>query len=297
MTMDEHTDILAQSPDNSCSVVTEAGVEYSRPKLNQDTFYIDENQMVYAVFDGHGKNGHLCSAFCRTHLRSAIESSHAGSGALTAKELCSALVRVDDLLKKEAQIDCKYSGTTATCCAVTPDSIISAWLGDSRAIMGRWAGTELSLVELSQDHKPELPAERRRILKAGGRVRQIVDEHGNKAGGFRVFVPSKDIPGVSFSRSVGDEVIHAYGVSSEVDCIVTPRTGEDRFMVVGSDGIFEFIDNLEVLKIVSGCQTVDQAAALLVKTAKERWMKMEEASDDSTAIVIKLPPTQDNMTS
>ena len=57
MSMDSQ-DLLSESAINACAVLTEAGVEYDRPKTNQDSFYIDTSRMVFAVFDGHGRNGH-----------------------------------------------------------------------------------------------------------------------------------------------------------------------------------------------------------------------------------------------
>lgn len=284
MTLEEE-DVLSASEPNACAVVTEPGVEWSRPKVNQDAYFVDEARAVYAIFDGHGKNGHLCSRFYKEHMAGAL----AAAGELRdGADLCRVLVSVDNQLKLETSINCQFSGTTVTCCAVTARDVLSAWLGDSRAVMGRWAGTEVSLVELSQDHKPDNPAEKRRILKAGGRLRQIVDEDGRKAGGLRVFVPSKDIPGVGFSRSSGDRVIQAYGVSSEVECVVTPRTADDKFIVVASDGVFEFVPSKEVVQLVSVCRTVDEAAQVLMQTAKQRWLEAEGSSDDITAAVIKL---------
>lgn len=283
MTLEEDA-ILAASGVNASAVVTEPGVEWARTKVNQDAYFVDRARAVYAIFDGHGKHGHHCSRFFQEHMAEAL----AAQGTVrTAADLSAVLVRVDNKLKMST-VDCSFSGTTVTCCMATDDVVVSAWLGDSRAILGRWADTEVTLAELSHDHKPEQPAERRRILKAGGRLRQIVDEHGNKAGGLRVFVPSKDVPGVGFSRSSGDDVIHAYGVSSEVDCITTRRTPADRFIVVASDGVFEFIGNDEVAMIVSRCASVEDAAAALVRVAKQRWLAEENCSDDITAAVIKL---------
>lgn len=287
MSMDDEG-ILCDSPINACCVLTEPGVEFDRAKINQDAFYIDKERRVFAVLDGHGRNGHLCSQFFRDHLGAALDAEPE----MTPDSVSRALVRVDDQLKVKADIDCSFSGTTVTCCLVMSQVIVAAWLGDTRAIMGRWKNTEISLVELSQDHKPDIPTERRRILKAGGRIRQIVDEKGNKSGGLRVFVPSQDIPGVNFTRSFGDSVIHAYGISSEVDCIVTKRTPADRFVVIASDGIYEFIDNLEVINLVATAKTVEAAAETLVRTAKTRWLSEEQSSDDVTAIVIRLDPAE-----
>jgi serine/threonine protein phosphatase PrpC len=49
---------------------------------------------------------------------------------------------------------------------ITPNEIYCANAGDSRTVMCEHGKT----VELSKDHKPDLPSERTRILKAGGEV-------------------------------------------------------------------------------------------------------------------------------
>lgn len=293
----DHTP-LCDSPVNACAVLTEAGIEFDAPKTNQDAVYIDQDRALYAVLDGHGRNGHLCSAFCTQHMKVVFDKLWETERCFTASSVRRSLAMVNSRLKEQGTIDCRFSGTTVTCCAVLPDCIVTAWLGDSRAIMGRRNPSSegsVNVVELSKDHKPDNPLERKRILKAGGRIRQIVDEDGNKTGGLRIFVPSQEIPGVNFSRSMGDEVIHAFGVSSEVDCIVTPRTARDSFVVVASDGIFEFLENLEVLQIVARSRTVHEAATSLVAVAKERWIAEESSSDDITVAVIKLGESQPGM--
>jgi len=58
------------------------------------------------------------------------------------------------------------SGATAVVALVTPTDILVANAGDSRCVLGR-AGRS---VEMSEDHKPTNPAEKRRITRAGGSV-------------------------------------------------------------------------------------------------------------------------------
>ncbi|RYF07321.1 MAG: protein serine/threonine phosphatase 2C family protein, partial [Deltaproteobacteria bacterium] len=275
----EEDTILTDSPPGSSAVLTEAGIEFSRLKVNQDSFFVDENQMMFAVFDGHGRTGHHCSKYVCQHLPDAIKQP-------TPEGLSEALVGVGDDMTRDPTIDSQFSGTTVLVVHVTTDTVTSAWLGDSRAVMGRYNNKHLSLVELSRDHKPEDPVERRRITKLGGCVRQLKDENGVKCGPYRVFKPSSTVPGVNFSRSLGDQVIHKYGVSSQVQLLVEPRTREDRFIVVASDGIFEFLSNLEVLELVSSCATVEAAARQLLNRAKELWIRNEfGTSDDITVIV------------
>jgi len=282
----EEDSILPGSAPGDSFVITQAGVEFSKIKINQDAYFVNEDRTIFAVFDGHGRTGHHCSKFVRDHLGDAVEKR-----SLTLEGICDAMVDVSNQMEQDETIDSEFSGTTVLAVVVTADNIISAWLGDSRAVMGRLKSDNdgsLGLIELTHDHKPDLPTERRRILKAGGQIRQLKDENGRKCGPLRVFKPSSTVPGVNFSRSMGDKLIHKYGVSAEVQCLEQPRTRLDRFIVVASDGVFEFLSNMEVIEIVSKCDTVETAAKLLSAEARKRWLSEEQASDDITTIIIKL---------
>ena len=67
---------------------------------------------------------------------------------------------------------------------------------------------------LSQDHKPNLPAESERIALCGGVVNIIQDEYGNKMGPPRVFKAGCSHPGLAMSRSLGDIDAKEVGVIS-----------------------------------------------------------------------------------
>ena len=62
--------------------------------------------------------------------------------------------------------DQSYAGCTATCVIITPTEIYCANAGDSRTVLGKGKVA----VELSQDHKPDDPEERKRIYNANGFV-------------------------------------------------------------------------------------------------------------------------------
>ena len=71
-------------------------------------------------------------------------------------------MNLDKKLKKQ-----HYSfnaGTTGCVVLITKDSIYCANLGDSRAVLCQ---TVKRAVPLSEDHKPDLPEEKRRIEAAG----------------------------------------------------------------------------------------------------------------------------------
>eukprot|EP00358_Blepharisma_japonicum_P006085 CAMPEP_0202944832 /NCGR_PEP_ID=MMETSP1395-20130829/5723_1 /ASSEMBLY_ACC=CAM_ASM_000871 /TAXON_ID=5961 /ORGANISM="Blepharisma japonicum, Strain Stock R1072" /LENGTH=74 /DNA_ID=CAMNT_0049644111 /DNA_START=1166 /DNA_END=1390 /DNA_ORIENTATION=+ len=68
-------------------------------------------------------------------------------------------------------------------------------------------------------------------------------------------------------------------------------TPEDKFICLGSDGIFEFIPNEDIVKIVVPhwrLQDSDGACKALAKEAHNRWCKEEEVIDDITCICVFL---------
>lgn len=76
------------------------------------------------------------------------------------------------------------------------------------------------------------------------------------------------------SRSLGDLVAASVGVSCEPEILEFAMTPEDKFIVLGSDGIFEFLTNEDVVKIVVPYWKLgdpQSAADILVKEAHARW--------------------------
>ena len=67
------------------------------------------------------------------------------------------------------------SGSTACLCLVGTKDIITANLGDSRAVLAQTQlqGPGISCVNLSFDHKPNLPNEDQRIAKSGCRYSNV----------------------------------------------------------------------------------------------------------------------------
>jgi serine/threonine protein phosphatase PrpC len=50
-------------------------------------------------------------------------------------------------------------------------------------------------------------------------------------------------PGLAMSRAFGDRVARDCGLISTPDVIYHHLTGADQFVVIASDGIWEFMDN------------------------------------------------------
>jgi protein phosphatase len=155
-------------------------------------------------------------------------------------DFCKAFVELDTAMRTKGLPD--ESGSTAVAVFVSPKRIMCGSVGDSRALLIR-AG---KCVPLSYDHKPDEPAERKRILEAGGHV------ENNRVNGQ-----------LAMSRALGDFRYkldekrggHEQLVSHIPDVISLDRTKDDQFIVVACDGIFDVMENDAVVQFI-----VDQAA-------------------------------------
>ena len=130
----------------------------------------------------------------------------------------------------------------------------------------------------------------KRILNNGGVIRQYTDEKGGYIGPERVFLKNSEIPGLAMSRTFGDSIAHGIGVISEPEIFEYNYKGSEKFIVIATDGIWEFIDSDECSKIVGEFyeNNMDAVGGLnaLVKEAFKRWKYQENNADDITAILI-----------
>ena len=91
------------------------------------------------------------------------------------------------------------------------------------------------------------------------------------------------------SRSLGDVVAHSAGVTSEPEFTEFDlNPAKDKFLVVATDGLWEFVENQETVDMVEGQQVPADAVEFLVTEAATRWMHEEQVIDDTTIIVANL---------
>ena len=93
------------------------------------------------------------------------------------------------------------------------------------------------------------------------------------------------------TRSFGDEVACRVGVNAIPEFKEYTLTKEDKFMVLASDGVWEFLSNEEVANIVFPFylkKNAEGAAECLVREAFKTWRREEDSIDDITCIVIFL---------
>merc|ERR1712130_620181 len=155
----------------------------------------------------------------------------------------------------KTKINCSFSGTTLVFGLLINKTLWVGNVGDSRAVMARKKNGRMVPVELSRDHKPEDPTEKKRILSLGGRVHPIPGPPDVDCGPSRVWLNDQDLPGLAMSRSIGDNICCNIGVISEPEVKKFDITKDDLFAVWASDGVWEFLSNNDVLSIIYKCKS------------------------------------------
>lgn len=166
-------------------------------------------------------------------------------------------------------IKTEFSGTTAVICIIRGSHLYTFNVGDSRAILASEVNDECVVTELTHDHKPSLPEEKARIESAGGRVFSMEYEDGYD-GPVRVWLADQDIPGLAMSRSLCDTVAHSVGVISTPEVCERTLTDDDRVIVMGSDGLWEFIPSEEVIHLIEDCEQPEVGEGGMMERRK-RW--------------------------
>ena len=263
---------------------------YNPKKKNQDALVMDEDPKTRSLFlcvmDGHGEEGDKVSLYIKSKI-----SSYLFNHELFATDVKSALkdviARCEAEVLADKTIETEFSGTTFTCAVIRDNMCTLANVGDSRtSVAYRDANGKIVGVNLTIDHKPELPEERARIERAGGRVFAVEYDDGID-GPPRVWLGHMDVPGLAMSRSLGDSVAHTAGVSSEPELFEYEfsKGREDLVLVMASDGLWEFMTDQEVMD--TACATTEPRFAVdrLINESNERWMREEQVIDDTTVCV------------
>jgi serine/threonine protein phosphatase PrpC len=295
---------------------------YNPRKKNQDILIMQEDEatgtLLLAVFDGHGEAGDGVSQFFRAQLPptlfahpefpntptyegkrapktgeqsligTAVNGDDAGSEGWE-KALVESVQFLEKNLLRDSSIDTEFSGTTAVINLIRGDLCLTANIGDSRITLGRSDGGGCKAIPLSDDHKPDRPDEKERIIKRGGRVFAVEYDDGID-GPFRVWLGHMDVPGLAMARSLGDTVAHSAGVISDPEFSIYKFDENDKYLVVASDGLWEFMTDQEVIDIVATQTENRRTVDLLIMEANGRWMKEEQVIDDTTVIVATVGP-------
>jgi len=256
---------------------------------------------LFCVFDGHGAVGDKVSHYAMNNIQKKLEEKHeinSDDDDVVKRIMEEVFVEVDTELQKSPDVDAELSGTTAVVCLcrwerANPDcaKLFVANAGDSRAVMAVKSkpGLLLKADDLTEDQKPDTPAEMRRIRQKGGYVSPPEEEWGGPA---RVWLDaSMTLPGLAMARSIGDHLVGNIGVIAKPEVTVKMvDLKKDLFMVMASDGVWEFIDSQPAVEIINNFieASATDACTRLIETAAAKWRAEEgDYRDDITAVCVR----------
>eukprot|EP00916_Digyalum_oweni_P026462 GHVL01043475.1.p1 GENE.GHVL01043475.1~~GHVL01043475.1.p1 ORF type:complete len:369 (+),score=51.91 GHVL01043475.1:22-1128(+) len=267
---------------------------------NEDRYVVDgleELGMFFGLYDGH--SGVACAEYCQTNIHknilSCFRSEDSGKGDPISNAIEKAYVMTDDNFLDIAQRSKADDGATAISlilCGQNPFSatVYCANAGDSRAVLCR-GGVAM---RLSEDHKPSRKDEQKRIKAAGG----YVVAAGSIMRVSREPTLMEALEGghicLAVSRALGDRslktpkrLLESRPDIMKIDLMTSadpedPGMCDDLFIVLACDGIFDVMNDQEVVDIaLIHAGDAQTAANEIAKTAFLR-----QSSDNLTVIVI-----------
>jgi protein phosphatase 2C family protein 2/3 len=170
----------------------------------------------------------------------------------------------------------KYMTSGCTCIAVymQGNTLYVANVGDSRCVAGVEKNGAIVAKDFSRDHKPDNPEEMARIIEWGGFV-SPAPEPGLSA---RVWLDARHtMIGLAMSRSIGDFAVKSVGVIPEPEVDVYEYDASMQFMIMASDGVWEFIESQTAVDIVVKhiSKGANAACKALIEAATSRWREEE----------------------
>ena len=246
-------------------------------KLNQDSYVIQrninyiKNFNIFAIFDGHGFNGHIISEYLKENLIKKFERHPIIKILKNLDLIYSQLIKDNykiireifheldnDLLNNKELIDINLSGSTCTLIIQIGDNIICANIGDSKAILVyedinisnvNDVFNKYKNVKLSRDCTPHIETEKMRILMNGGNIIQLKNNLDKENGSLRIFLKDENIPGLSITRSFGDRIGKNIGVISNPVINEYTLNKSVKFIIIASSGVWRFMKEKEILNL------------------------------------------------
>ncbi|XP_062262710.1 protein phosphatase 1D-like isoform X2 [Platichthys flesus] len=296
------------------------GGEAPEPAGKDAERVVDTRRSVafFAVFDGHG--GREAAHFARDNLWELLKRQR-GFWSKDHGEVCAALrkgfIACHHAMWKELPEWPKTitglpstSGTTASVIVIRGVHMYVAHVGDSAVVVGvKESESDITLqaLEVTQDHKPELPKEKERIERLGGSVmkksgvNRVVWKRPRLThnGPVRRSTVIDQIPFLAVARSLGDLWSYdfysgEFVVSPEPDTtVMTLDPKLHRYIILGSDGLWNMMPPKNAVNM---CYSHDKmvgpkgmsCARRLGCTALLFWKERMLRADNTTVIVLAL---------
>ncbi|ODA80638.1 hypothetical protein RJ55_03597 [Drechmeria coniospora] len=189
----------------------------------------------FGVFDGHG--GDKVALYAGENIHNIIAKQDTFKEGDYSQGLKDGFLACDRAILNDPKYEEEVSGCTACVSLMAGSKLYVANAGDSRGVLGIKGRAK----PMSQDHKPQLEAEKNRITAAGGFV-----DFGRVNGNLAL---SRAIGDFEFKKTAGkapeDQIVTAFP-----DVAVHDLTDEDEFLVLACDGIWDCQSSQAVVEFV-----------------------------------------------
>ncbi|CAG9332666.1 unnamed protein product [Blepharisma stoltei] len=308
----------------------------ANPSMDTYAFLSKNGSLFCILFDGHGTEGDKIIAYCKKFMLNYFSENTEKFENSPKESITEMVIQCDEKLS-ESGISYSLSGCTAVVLVINSTGIHIGSVGHPQAVLatlpsddsptlndealeesdgGMEAGPYVRSIEpsrilvpipLTVKQKPNHEVEYKRITEAGGIVERMVDELGQPIGPYRVWLNPGNLPGLTTSRTIGDALAKEIGVISTPVCNsfeIYPEA--DQFIVIASNGIWDVMDQLDVINFVEKFRTFckgksseypanannSSIARLLCEEARYRWFGIVEKQnamiDDISCIIIEL---------
>ena len=222
----------------------------------------------FAVYDGHGGSTAAQHLASRLHLLLAADVPTWRDSPRQALVNAFALAEAELRQLHENNPEDK-SGACATVGLLRGHRLLIASLGDCRALLIRREGHAEECVQMTHDHRATDSRERQRILRAGG---QISD--GRVWG---ALMPSRTFGDFPWKD-------RGPGLSAEPEVMEYEIGAADKYLVLGSDGLFDVLSNKAIARICSRMNS----SAQKVSNELQKELRKKPTGDDTTMLVVQL---------
>jgi protein phosphatase 1L len=185
------------------------------------------------------------------------------------------------LARLEAGAGCKKDGATCVNVFCNPNHLLISHVGDSRCVLGYEASGKVEQVTI--DHEPDLPAERERVEKKGGKV----EFFPNNAGG-GVWRVCGDL---AMTRSFGDPNVKPFTTCDPDIALRKKGLFEIDAMVVASDGLWHHVTSEEAIKAVrkhDSCEVAGNKLFQKIAAAISKGKSKTFGIDNTMICIVKV---------
>ncbi|ETW01546.1 hypothetical protein H310_06201 [Aphanomyces invadans] len=293
-----------QTPVAGVQSYSAASYKANNPIEDRFVVHAKDGVVYAAVLDGHG--GWQVSQYAHDHLiknaQAELNKLHAKSTANVQAALQQAFLRTDldirEIVRPAFNMGFHQVNRVGACSQLAylkDDMLVVANAGDCRAVLGSVESDSLVAIPMSNDHNAKLPVEMARLSQAHPNEPNIVvckhPESCYVKGGLQ---PTRALGDFAFKdaslngpadptlraggRHIADPYTPPY-VLALPETLSHVVTGADKFLILGSDGVWDFLTNQEAVDIVQACVArgeADEASRAIVEAVLTKAALVEK---------------------